>query len=115
MEASTSPTQNVTEKPAGLSWSTLTAITLACTASSLYYAIDRSIAYWRNGPPDPLSSMASPRIDYFWRIALAAFLASIVVFAAAKLVPNDESWFRRAAWLFGASVLLSTFLSFLTP
>jgi hypothetical protein len=59
--------------------------------------------------------MASPRIDYFWRIALAAFIASIVVFAAARLVPNNELWFRRAASLFAGAILLSAFLSFLTP
>ena len=103
------------DKTTGLSWSWLTAVVLACTVSSLYYAVDRSLAYWQHGPPDPLGSMASPRIDYFWRIALASFLASIVLFAAARFIPDNESWFRKSAWLFGGAVLLSTFLSFLTP
>lgn len=115
MRNETSLSAEADARPAGLSWTWLTAVTLACTVSSLYYAIDRSLAFWRHGPPDPLSSMASPRIDYFWRIALAAFLASIVVFAAARFVPNHEVWFRRAAWLFAGAIVLSCFLSFLTP
>ena len=115
MQSETATSSGSGDRPAGISWAWLTAVTLACTVSSLYYAIDRSLAFWRHGPPDPLGAMASPRIDYFWRIALAAFIASIVVFAAARLVPNNELWFRRAASLFAGAILLSAFLSFLTP
>jgi hypothetical protein len=79
MQSETATSSGSGDKPAGLSWAWLTAVTLACTVSSLYYAIDRSLAFWRHGPPDPLGAMASPRIDYFWRIALAAFIASIVM------------------------------------
>jgi membrane protein DedA with SNARE-associated domain len=49
--------------------------------SCLYYGIDRTIAYLRHGAPNPLGTMNSPRIDYFWRIALAGFLGSLVFMA----------------------------------
>jgi hypothetical protein len=51
-----------------------------------YYAIDRSRAFIVNGPPDPLSPFASHRIDYFWRIAIAFFLASMAWAAWSSLM-----------------------------
>lgn len=54
---------------------------VAGLVSCLYYGIDRTIAFLRHGPPNPLGTMNSPRIDYFWRIALAGFLASLAFMA----------------------------------
>lgn len=54
------------------------AIVAAALASIVFYATDRSIAVILHGPPDPLSGFASARIDYFWRIGIAFFIATLV-------------------------------------
>lgn len=53
------------------------ALTAALIAIA-FYAIDRSWAVIQHGPPDPLSGFASARIDYFWRIGTAFFIATLV-------------------------------------
>lgn len=77
-----------------------------------YYAIDRSRAFIMHGPPDPLSPFASHRVDYFWRIAIAFFLATMA-FAAwnslmGKHADRGYTVLRRALIpVVGVAVVLS--------
>jgi hypothetical protein len=57
----------------------------AALAACLFYAVDRSIAAIRN-PIDPRMIVATVRIEYFWRVGLSAFVASLV----------GIGWFTRA-------------------
>jgi hypothetical protein len=72
----------------------------AAQAACLTYALDRTAAALRTGPIDPLAVVATVRIDYFWRLLLSAFVASLVFFAWATLVRGHEDaalrWAQRA-------------------
>lgn len=52
-------------------------VAFALTAC-LVYALDRTAAAVGNPPFNPLAAVASARIDYFWRMPLAAFVGSLV-------------------------------------
>lgn len=78
------------------------AVMAAALASGLYYALDLAIAHIRNGPPNPLSMTTSARIDYFWRIALSAFIGSVVGMLYLRVAGGNEAralrWTLRALW-----------------
>jgi hypothetical protein len=93
----------------------LAAVLAAAIVGSAYYAIDRAIAFLRNGPPDPLGTMASPRIDYFWRIALATFIASLVLVAVDRLAPASPRLVQALLWTLAGTMVLGTVLGFAFP
>jgi hypothetical protein len=57
------------------------AVVVAAIVAIGWYALDRSMAVWMHGPPQPLSANASARIDYFWRMGISAVLASMAWWA----------------------------------
>lgn len=84
-------------------------------AGCLYYAIDRSQAVLRHGPPDPLSMTASHRIDYFWRVGIAAFLATVVYGAYVQFVRDAGGGFDRVMRALVPVVVVCSIASMLWP
>lgn len=84
--------------------------------ASLTYAIDRTVAALSGAMYDPLAAVASARIDYFWRMPMAAFVGSLAAFGWPRLVgaraPVGLRWLMRALW---PTVALCTLLSVLWP
>lgn len=64
----------------------------------LFYALDRSHAAITNPPFDPVTVIATARIDYFWRMALSAFIGTFAMLAWPRLAAGREE--RAAALLF---------------
>jgi hypothetical protein len=95
---------------------TVVAALVAGCFSTLYYGIDRTLAFLRHGAPNPLGTLASPRIDYFWRIAIAAFIASLLFMAVQTLWKSAGQ--REIVWLtrtLVVSTLFCSVLAFLFP
>ncbi len=84
-------------------------------AGCLYYAIDRSQAVIRHGPPDPLSMTASHRIDYFWRVGIAAFLATVVYGAYAQFVRDAGGSFDRVMRALVPVIVICSVASMIWP
>jgi uncharacterized BrkB/YihY/UPF0761 family membrane protein len=53
----------------------------AAAAAIVFYAVDRTRASIANGPFDPDGITGAMRIEYFWRMMLAGFIASVVFYA----------------------------------
>lgn len=85
-------------------------------ASIAFYGLDRTRAYLVHGPPNPLGMTASHRIEYFWRIGMAVFVASVVLLLWRLLVNGREEaalrWTLRAIL---PVILVCSVLSVLFP
>lgn len=95
----------------------LVAATLVATCvSCLFYGLDRTRAALSEPGFDPLMIVESARIDYFWRIGIAAFLAVTAFFAVLQWARAAEPRWQRPLWRFTlAAVGLSTLLSAVFP
>ena len=82
----------------------------------LYYALDRSRAAIINPGVDPALVLAAGRIDYFWRVSIASYLAPLaftgVYFAAGR---DPQVWLRRLTRSIIPSVLTGGLLALLFP
>ena len=67
----------------------------------LFYALDRAFQAATSPPVDPVTIVASARIDYFWRMALSAFIGTFAMLAWPRLAAGREE--RAAALLFRAA------------
>lgn len=53
------------------------AIWIAALAGCVFYGVDRTRAAWAMGDVDPTAIIATVRVEYFWRVGLSAFIASV--------------------------------------
>lgn len=94
-----------------------TSTLIAAWVGILFYALDRTYAAVTSPIYDPLSVVASVRIDYFWRMATGGFLAVSAGFAHYLLLPTASSP-TRLSWALKAGppvVILATVLGVLFP
>ena len=79
--------------------------------AALFYALDRSYAALTNPPFDPVTVIATARIDYFWRMALSAFIGTFAMLAWPRIAAGREDQaaallFRVAPWVVIVSAIL---------
>lgn len=80
-------------------------------AATLFYALDRAYADITSPPFDPVSIIATARIDYFWRMALSAFIGTFAMLAWPRIASGREEraatlLFRAAPWVVVFSAIL---------
>jgi hypothetical protein len=80
-------------------------------AATLFYALDRAYAAATSPPFDPVSVIATARIDYFWRMALSAFIGTFAMLAWPRIAAGREDraatlLFRAAPWVVVFSAIL---------
>lgn len=80
-------------------------------AATLFYALDRAYAAITTPPFDPVTVIATARIDYFWRMALSAFIGTFAMLAWSRLAAGREAQaaallFRVAPWVVVVSAIL---------
>lgn len=88
----------------------------AAAAAIAFYAIDRTRAAISSGPFDPDAMPSSLRIEYFWRMMLAGFIASVVFYAVAAVARRAGA--RGLGWsIWGATAItaIASVLSVLFP
>lgn len=83
-----------------------------CLAAALVYAIDRTANTITAPEADPLAAVRTARIPYFWRVALACFLASLLTSAWAAYSRRQPTaallrLHRYSPWLFAACAIAS--------
>jgi hypothetical protein len=79
-------------------------------AATLFYALDRAYAAATSPPFDPVSVIATARIDYFWRMALSAFIGTFFMLAWPRIAGASEAratvLLRAAPWIVVVSAIL---------
>jgi len=78
--------------------------------ATLFYALDRAYAAATSPPFDPVGVIATARIDYFWRMALSAFIGTFFMLAWPRIAANSEArataLLRAAPWVIVFSAIL---------
>lgn len=76
----------------------------------LFYALDRAYKAANSPPVDPVTIVATARIDYFWRMALSAFIGTFFMLAWPRIAGANEAraalLFRAAPWVILISAIL---------
>lgn len=95
---------------AKLRWATAS-LAGALTACAVY-AADRTLAALREPPVDPRAIIATARVDYFWRVGMAAFVGTIAALLVVQVIRGDDvrvlTWVTRAApFVIAACAVLS--------
>jgi len=80
-------------------------------AATLFYALDRAYADITTPPFDPVTVIATARIDYFWRMALSAFIGTFAMLAWPRIAAGREDraaelLLRAAPWVIVFSAIL---------
>lgn len=80
-------------------------------AAILFYALDRAYKAASSPPVDPVTIVATARIDYFWRMALSAFIGTFPMLAWARLSAGREEaaaalLLRIAPWVIAVAAAL---------
>lgn len=88
----------------------------AATSAILFYAVDRTRASIAKGPFDPDAITGAMRIEYFWRMMLAGFIASVVFYAVFHVARRfGASGLRWAIAGATASTVVASALSVFYP
>lgn len=87
------------------------AVLVWALAAVLFYALDRSYKAATSPPVDPVTIVATARIDYFWRMALSAFIGTFAMLAWPRIAAGREAvaaaaLLRAAPWIIALSALL---------
>ena len=87
------------------------AVLVWALAAVLFYALDRSYKAATSPPVDPVTIVATARIDYFWRMALSAFIGTFPMLAWARLSAGREEaaaamLLRIAPWVIALAAAL---------
>ena len=77
----------------------------------LFYALDRGYKAATSPPFDPVGIIATARIDYFWRMALSAFIGTFAMLAWPRIAAGREDraaelLLRAAPWVIVFSAIL---------
>jgi hypothetical protein len=77
----------------------------------LFYALDRGYKAATSPPFDPVGIIATARIDYFWRMALSAFIGTFAMMAWPRIAAGREEraaalLLRVAPWVIVFSAIL---------
>ncbi len=80
-------------------------------AAVLFYALDRGYKAANTAPVNPVNIIATARIDYFWRMALSAFIGTFAMMAWPRIAADREE--RAAALLFRAAPWVIVFSAIL--
>jgi hypothetical protein len=80
-------------------------------AAVLFYALDRGYKAATSPPFDPVGIIATARIDYFWRMALSAFIGTFAMMAWPRIAAGREDraaelLLRAAPWVIVFSAIL---------
>jgi hypothetical protein len=80
-------------------------------AAVLFYALDRGYKAATSPPFDPVGIIATARIDYFWRMALSAFIGTFAMMAWPRIAAGREDrsaalLLRAAPWIIVVSAIL---------
>lgn len=88
----------------------------AASAAIAFYAIDRTRAAIAHGPFDPDAMPSSLRIEYFWRMMMAGFIASVVFYVAAAVARSSgERGIQLSVRVAAAVTVAASVLSVLFP
>lgn len=89
LEVSTSPSD--VPRDEARAFRRASASVAAALVGTLFYAVDRTRAFLQHGPPNPLQNHnPTGRIEYFWRVGLSAFAASVVFLLVMNLLRSRE-------------------------
>jgi hypothetical protein len=80
-------------------------------AAVLFYALDRAYKAANTPPVNPVNIIATARIDYFWRMALSAFIGTFAMLAWPRIAAGREDraaalLLRAAPWIIVVSAIL---------